>query len=297
MAKLLLGKPVREKMALDLRAKVVKMNRSPVLAIVQVGEREDSSAYIKQKQKFGEEIGVEVILKNLNIERLKNGEGEENIIKVIEELNQDKKVDGIIVQLPLENFDTEKIINSISKEKDADGLRQSDIGGEVLVTPATARAVMALLDFYKIEVQDKKVTVVGRSRLAGGPIAIELEKRGAMVQICHKGTENTRELCVGSDILVVAAGQIGLITKDFVHKDQVVIDVGINRPHPSLRVDPLLVKEREEQTKPSLPKLVGDVDFAEVELIVAAISPVPGGVGPLTVACLFENLLDLCYTD
>ena len=260
----------------ELRAKVEELSFVPTLAIIQVGEREDSSAYIKQKQKFGEETGVQVLLK-----QWKDGKKErleEEITQEIEKLNRDKKINGIIVQLPLpESLDTEKIINAISEKKDADGLRQSDTEEkELSVTPATARAVMSLLDFYEIDVRGKKAAVIGKSRLAGGPIAEELERRGAKVKICHKGTEDNTETCAAAELLVVAAGSIGLVTKEFVNERQVVVDVGINR---------VWVEGK--------PKLIGDVAFAEVEPVVAAISPVPGGVGPLTVACLFENLLDL----
>ncbi len=278
MAKILYGKPVREKIIEETKERITNLGFSPTLAILQVGEREDSTAYIKQKQKFGAQIGVQVILKqwkDAGKEKL-----EEEIISELEKLNQDKSVNGIIVQLPLpENLNTERIINAIGESKDADGLRGLREDNEsLLVTPATAGAVLALLDFYNIEVKDKQVAVVGRSRLAGGPIATELERRGASVRVCHRETTDNEKVCRESEVLIVAAGQVGLITKNFVNKDQVVIDVGINRVL-SLGVS----------------KLVGDVDFAEVEPIVKAISPVPGGVGPLTVACLFRNLVDLCY--
>lgn len=251
------------------------VGRQPTLAIVQVGDREDSNLYIKNKIKFGEEIGVKTELKklkDLKIERL-----EEKIVAEIGSLNKDKDVDGIIVQLPLpENLDTSKILESIEKNKDADGLAplplaRGEVGGGVLVTPATAKAVMAILGFYRIEITGKKACVVGQSLLAGKPISEEFEKRGAEVFRCDINTKNIPEIAKGCDILVSAAGEAGLVTKDFVNENQVVVDVGINKTS----------------------KIVGDVAFAEVEPLVAAITPVPGGVGPLTVACLFENLLDL----
>lgn len=272
MAQILHGAPVREGIKNRLIERIKKLKKKPVLAIVQVGDRADSNTYIKNKIKFGEEIGVGV--KYLKIERLKEGKikGEE-LIEEIEKLNRDENIDGIIIQLPLpDNLNSEKILECIDKNKDADGLRGTE-ESEIVVTPATARAVMSLLDFYKIEVKNKKVAVIGRSKLAGGSIAEVLKKRGADVEVCHKGTENTAEVCGKADILVSAAGQAGLVAKEFVNQDQVVIDVGINRNQDG--------------------KLVGDVDFEEVEPIVRAISPVPGGVGLITVACLFENLLDL----
>lgn len=262
---ILYGAPVREEIKKDLIERVKKLENKPVLAIVQVGDREDSNIYIRQKQKFGDEIGVKVLVykleKNISQEYL---EGE------IKKLNENESVSGIIMQLPLpEHLDSEKIIDLISIKKDTDGLS----GGAV---PATARGVLALLNFYKIPVEGKKVAVIGRSKLAGGPIAKVMEGRGGSVVVCHRNTENMPQVCRGADILISAAGKAGLVTKEFVKPGQVVIDVGINR------IDG---------------KIVGDVASSEVEPIVAHITPVPGGVGPLTVACLFQNLLDLCYTQ
>ena len=295
---ILYGVPVRDKIKVELIERVKKLERNPVLAILQVGDKEDSNVYIRQKQKFGEEIGAEVRLKNLKIERLKDyKKEEENLIKEVEKLNEDKNVDGIIVQLPLpDGFNTEKVSNVIDKNKDADGLT---LGSKII--PATARGVMTLLDYYEIEIKDKKTAVIGQSILAGKPIGDELEKRGAQVFRCDINTQNIPEIARRCDILVSAVGKAGLVTKEFVNNKQIVIDVGINKISPPAPLPPLRqgyagrveAGEGSEQTKPSLPKLVGDVNFAEVEPLVSAITPVPGGIGPLTVACLFQNLLDL----
>jgi methylenetetrahydrofolate dehydrogenase (NADP+)/methenyltetrahydrofolate cyclohydrolase len=311
------------------------------LVILQVGNREDSNVYIRQKQKFGEAIGVTVILKKFD-----EGVIEAELLKEIEELNQDEKVDGMIVQLPLpKNFDVEKILNKVDIKKDADGLTYFSVSAQkgtdkilsrrlqsgnrpeasalensfpsvdgvecspqsgslalseptpkkTSTVPATARAVLVLLNHYEIKIEGKKVVVIGQSNLAGRPISDELQKRGAEVVRCDIETKNIPELARGADILVSATGQAGLVTKDFVNKNQVVVDVGINRaPGKTSPSAPLLgAGEGGGQTKPSLPKVVGDVNFAEVEPLVTAITPVPGGIGPLTVACLFENLLDL----
>ena len=299
MAKILYGAPVREQIKMGLKKRVQKLGRNPVLVIVQVGDRDDSNIYIRNKIKFGEEIGIKVSLKKFT-EDIK----EEELIAEIEKLNLDNEINGMIVQLPLpENLDREKIVQSIDIKKDVDGLtsplasrspllEKEREEGILLVTPATARGVMALLDFYKIEVKGKKVVVIGRSKLAGGPIAESLKEKGGEVTVCHRSTENIASVCRGADILISATGQVGLVTKEFVREGQVVVDVGINRPHPSHEItppNPLLLQEG----GPKRPKIVGDVAFEEVELIVSAITPVPGGVGPLTVACLFENLLDL----
>ena len=275
MAEILYGAPVREKIKADLIKRIGGLDKKPVLAIVQVGDRPDSNIYIRNKIKFGEEVGAGVLLKKFDVTI-----EEVRLIEEIQKLNQDENVNGIIVQLPLpDGFDTEKVVGTISKSKDAIGLVGSEGGGEVVVTPATARAVSALLDFYKIETRGKKAAVIGRSRLAGGPIAKSLEAAGAEVSVCHRDTPNIPEICRESDILVSAAGKSGLINLKHVKEGQIVIDVGINK----------VFEEGSEK-----PKLVGDVAFEEVERVVRAITPVPGGVGPLTVACLFENLLDLC---
>lgn len=279
---ILYGAPVREKIKEDLIERIKKLGREPVLAIVQVGDREDSNIYIRQKQKFGAEIGAKVILKKFGLDtNTRMGANDTNVEEEIKKLNADKNVDGIIVQLPLpEGFDTEKILSLIDPKKDADGLAppQPLPQGEgrregANVIPATARGVLSLLDFYNIELKGKKAVVIGQGRLAGKPIADELEKRGAEVSRCDIDTENIPQIARNCDILVSATGEPGLVTKEFVNQNQTVIDVGTTK-----------VKE----------KLRGDVLFEEVEPLVVALTPVPGGVGPLTVACLFANLIDLC---
>jgi len=272
---ILYSAPVAEKIKKELIEKIKKLSKKPCLSIVQVGDRVDSNAYVRQKQKFGEEMGVEVILKKFD-ESIK----EKDLILEIKKLNEDKNINGIIIQLPLpKNLNAEKIINIVLMEKDVDGIvskasfEEISKKGAFDTVSATARGVIALLDYYKILVKDKKVAVIGQSILAGKPISGELEKKGAEIFRCDINTKNIQEIARGCNILISAVGKAGLITKEFVNEKQVVIDVGFNK------IDG---------------KLVGDVAFAEVEPIVAAITPVPGGVGPLTVACLFQNLLDLC---
>lgn len=287
---ILYGAPVRAKIKENLIARIKKLGRAPVLAVVQVGDREDSNIYIKNKIKFGEEVGVKVLLKKFD-ESIE----EKDLIKEIEKLNKNENIDGIIVQLPLpKDLNAGKIINNLSPQKDADGLvSRATLDTTMLVTPATARAVMALLDYYEIEVKGKKVVVIGQSILAGKPISDELERRGAEVVRCDSNTKNIPEIAKGCDILVSAVGKAELITKEFVSEKQVVVDVGINRITP---LAPLKLRGESEEKNALTkgPKIVGDIDFEEVEPLVAAITPVPGGIGPLTVACLFENLLDLC---
>lgn len=256
MANILYGTPIREKIKTELIEKIKSLPKKPCLAVLQVGDREDSNVYIKNKVKFAEEIGAEV--RHLKIEEWKNGKIEEEIKK----LNEDESIDGIIVQLPLpEGMDTEKILGAIKKEKDAE--------------PATARAVLAVLDFYNIEYKNKKVAIVGQGILAGKSVADVLENLGAEVFRCDINTKNIPEVTKKCDILISAVGKAGLIKKEFVRMGQVVVDVGFDRDKNG--------------------KLCGDVLFEEVKPIVSAVTPVPGGVGLVTVACLFQNLVDLCY--
>lgn len=270
---ILYGSPVRDKIKEILIEKIKKLLKKPVLVVIQVGDREDSNIYIKQKQKFGNEIGVDV--RHLKMENIDNlNKTEEYLLTVIKKLNEDTEIDGIIVQLPLpDGFDKDKILNSIDIKKDVDGL-VSEPNQNVI--PATARGVIALLDFYGIEIKGKKATVIGQGFLVGKPIANELEKRGAQVARCDIDTKNIPEISRNSHILITAVGEPNLIKNNFVNEKQVVIDVGISR-----------IVDDTKKTK-----IVGDVDFDNVNSFVYAITPVPGGVGPVTVACLFQNLID-----
>lgn len=273
MAELLSGKLVREKITESLKERVASLGFVPKLAIIQIGDREDSAIYIRNKIKFGQEIGVQV-------EHIKFDESasEDEVLEKINELNLDEAVNGIIVQLPLPpGIDAVKLTQAVTKTKDVDGLGFEDIH-EMHLMPATTRAIFELLDFYQIGVRGKRVAIIGRSRLVGAPTAEMFRRAGAEVSVCHRGTQNMPDICKSADILISAAGQANLVTKDFVHALQTVIDVGINK---------LPLPDSEKS------RIVGDVNFEEVEPIVKNITPVPGGVGPLTVACLFENLLDL----
>ena len=282
---LLDGKKVSKDRALVLSSQVKWFAETPTLAIIQVGEDERSGAYIRQKKVFGEKIGCRV----LHI-AFPEKSGASEILSKIQELNEDKSVHGVILQLPIPaDLDSNSIIESIDPRKDVDGLHSEnakkllsgDISGFI---PATAKGVFSLLDAYKIPIAGKKAVVVGRSALVGKPTALCLNNRGAEVTVCHRGTKNMPEETKKADILVVAAGHPKLIDARHVSPNQTVIDVGIN----------LVTGEKLEDEIPKN-KLVGDVDFEGVSNIVGAISPVPGGVGPMTVLSLFENLI-LAYT-
>ena len=223
--------------------------------------------YARKKQ-FGEAIGARVLHR-----RFAEDATEAEILAEIEELNTDQTVHGIILQLPIPaHLNREKLLDAIALEKDVDGLA---VGSAF--TPATARGVLSLLQFYETLIQGKRVAVLGRSALVGAPSADALRKAGAVVTVCHSGTPNTKGITRASDIIVVAIGKPKFIGADYFRSDktQVVVDVGITS----------LADEG----------LVGDVDFKKVAPLVAAISPVPGGVGPMTVAALFENLLSVLY--
>lgn len=276
------GIEARDKRKAELMARVQGVKTTPKLAIVQVGDRPDSCAYIEQKKKFGESIGVTVEHYRYEVEI-----PEHRLIDEIFKFNNDESVHGIIVQLPLpERLHSYNIIEAVDPLKDVDGLTSENVkllqaGGIGGMTPATARGIELLLHHYDVDIEGKNAVVVGRSQLVGAPTAHMLMNHGATVTVCHKLTQDLRKHTQGSDILVVATGNAHLITSEHVREGQVVIDVGIN----PIEGTPL------QEELPNR-KFTGDVAFEEVSEIVGAISPVPGGVGPMTVLALFENLMD-----
>jgi methylenetetrahydrofolate dehydrogenase (NADP+)/methenyltetrahydrofolate cyclohydrolase len=263
---LLDGKKARELYTAQLIERVKKLPFSPCLVIIQVGERADSDAFIKAKKSFAQKIGA----KEIHIQ-LPEDVSQKEVIGQIEKYNQDSTVHGIIVQLPLpRHLNSHEIIETIDPHKDTDGLTS-----KTDFMPATARGISDLLSFYKINVKNKKVTVVGQSRLVGKPISKMCADKGAVVTSCDSKTEDVEVQTRAADIIIVAIGKPRYITKEYLSKNQVVIDVGITRQNDN--------------------KLVGDVAFEGVKDIVEAITPVPGGVGQMTVLALFENLVDACY--
>jgi|SRR3989344_4523415 len=299
MTMILDGRVVRAQIAATLKAKIAPLEIKPKLVIFQVGVREDSSGYIRQKQNFGRSIGAVV-------EHVAFPEDipEEEFIARIRTCNADPAVHGIIVQLPIpEQFDKAGVIDAVSPEKDVDGLTSAQVlarkeGRDDAVIPATARGIIELLSFYRVPIQGKKVAVLGRSALVGTPTAEAFRKAGAQVEVCHSQTLNTRDVTKTCDIIVVAIGKPKLINESYINAGggQVVVDVGINSVEGG-PFDSALVKKLEEEIEPEPldkaqdKKIVGDVDFEKVAELVSAISPVPGGVGPMTVASLFENLV------
>ncbi len=282
MALLLKGKPVADKIADNLAVRIKKLGRPPVLAIVSVGGRADSAAFIAAKQKFAERIGAQVQRLELRADASQN---EAEI--AIKKSAAFKTIDGIILQLPLpSHLDSSILLNLIPPSKDVDGLTAYNLRalleGKPHMIPATARGIVNLLEANTISVSGKHVVVVGRSVLVGKSVALTLLSKDATVTVCHRKTKNLSTLTKTADILIVAAGSPKLINKEYVREGQVVVDVGITK---SGEPDPVTGKS----------VIVGDVDIAAVESIVEAVSPVPGGVGPMTVSALFENLVDAAF--
>ncbi len=263
---LLDGRKAKESYVEQLIERVKTLPFSPCLVIIQVGDRPDSDAFIKSKKVFAQKIGA----KEIHV-KLPATISQDEVLETIEKYNYDDSVHGIIVQLPLPaHLNPDEIIEAIYPNKDTDGLTE-----HTDFMPATARGIRDLLHFYKIELKNKNVTVVGQSKLVGRPITSMCEKEGAHVISCDSKTKNLSEKTKIADIVIVAIGKPKFITNEYLKEGQIVIDVGITRIEESF--------------------LVGDVDFENVKDIVSAITPVPGGVGQMTVLALFENLIDACY--
>ncbi len=265
------GKDFREKNLPKLRKKIEKLGVQLGLVVIQVGEDEASKVYVKQKEKLALELGYNFVHK-----KYKEDVTNEKIINYIKKLNKDDSIDGIIVQMPLpKHLDTELIQNTINPLKDVDGLTYINAGKLVqdvpALVPCTPKGIIDLLDDFKIELEGKNVVVIGRSILVGKPMANLLVNRNATVTLCHSHTSDIKQYTKNADIVIVAVGKAGFLTGDMVKKDVVVIDVGINR------IDG---------------KLYGDVDFDKVSKKAAYITPVPGGVGPMTVYELMNNVYE-----
>lgn len=256
-----------------------KYSKKPCLAVILVGNNPASLTYVASKKKTCERIGFD----HKDITLPESVELEE-VLSVIDTLNKDDSVDGILVQLPLpKHIDKNKVINSILPEKDVDGFLPSSIGSVLLnqksFLPCTPNGIVHILDYYGITTEGKDICIVGRSSIVGKPLAAILmsDARNATVTVCHTKTVNLKEKTLRADILVCAAGSPGLITDDMVKTGAIVIDAGITRVPDS--------------TKKSGYRLAGDVDFDSVSEKASAITPVPGGVGPMTIAMLMENTL------
>jgi methylenetetrahydrofolate dehydrogenase (NADP+)/methenyltetrahydrofolate cyclohydrolase len=271
MYKVLSGKEPSASAIESAKNIVSKMKNKPQLVIVLVGNDPASEVYVKKKIEKAAAVGI-----NAKLEKLDEKTTQDQLIKLIEKLNNDREVDGFIVQSPLpKQIDQLKVTEAISPKKDVDGWTSTNIGKMILgmnetFLPATPMGVMKMLDYYKIEVKGKHVVVVGRGNVVGKPLSYMLLAKDATVTVCHSKTKNIKEHTTKADILIAATGKANLITEDMVKVGASVIDVGTSRVNG---------------------KIVGDVDFENV-IKKANCSPVPGGVGPMTVSMLISNVVE-----
>jgi methylenetetrahydrofolate dehydrogenase (NADP+)/methenyltetrahydrofolate cyclohydrolase len=277
MSKILDGKTLAAKIKEQLQAEVMqlqsKMQRKPGLAVLMVGDDPASAVYVRNKEKACEQVGI-----NSFGQHLPGDSTMPDLIKIIHQLNNNDQVDGILVQLPLpKHLNAVELLYEIVPDKDVDGLHPVNLGslvrGEKGLRSCTPAGVMELLKEYQVPLAGKNAVVLGRSILVGKPMALMLLEADCTVTIAHSKTQDLASLTRSADILVTAIGRPNLITGDMVKPGAVVLDVGINR--------------LEEPNGKS--RLVGDVDFASVEPVASMITPVPGGVGPMTVAMLLKN--------
>lgn len=285
MSKLIDGKVTSKKIKDRIAIEVAKMidndERAPHLAAVLVGADPASEFYVKSKEKACRAVGI-----TSSLYKHSDKTTESQLLEIIDFLNNDPDVDGFIVQLPLpDHINVDRVINKISPAKDVDGFHPTNIGkmvtGAPTYLPATPYGILMMLEEYKIETSGKNVVVLGRSNIVGTPMSILLSRKGnpgnATVTLCHSRTENLKEITAQADIIIAAIGVPEFVKADMVKKDAVIIDVGIHR--------------KEDKKAEKGYKIVGDVAFDEVSKKASFITPVPGGVGLMTIAALLENTL------
>ena len=278
MAKIISGKDLSVKLKAEMAEQVKtfpeKYGRVPHLVVILVSEDPASQSYVKGKAKASEVVGIKntTILKPADI-------SEADLLGLIDQLNADDTVDGILVQLPLpDHISEDKVIAAISKDKDVDGFHPLNVAAlwmkQPCTVPCTPEGVIRMLEEANVEIKGKRAVVIGRSQIVGLPVSKLLLDRNATVTICHSRTKDLAAVTREAEILVVAIGRPKFVTKDMVAPGAVVIDVGVNRD-------------------PETGKLCGDVDYDAVEPIASVITPVPGGVGPMTITCLMQNTIKL----
>lgn len=275
MAKIIDGKHISQEIKDELKQEVAALKasgRECALAVIQIGNDPASSVYVRNKKKACEYIGI----RSLSYE-LDENTSEDELLALIDKLNADPSVHGILCQLPLpKHMDEDKVIKRISPEKDVDGFHPQNVGALVIgqqgFVSCTPAGIIQLLKRSNIQMEGKHCVVIGRSNIVGKPMALLMLRENATVTICHSRTRNLKELCKEADILIVAIGKPQFITADYVKEGAVVIDVGIHRDENN--------------------KLCGDVKYDEVEPVASAITPVPGGVGPMTIAMLMHNCVE-----
>ena len=269
---------IKENIVAEVRSLKQKTGKTPGLAVVLVGDDHASAVYVRTKNKTCKNLGFQSF-ENI----LPANTSESTLLGLIDELNKDERVSGILVQLPLpSHISSYKILEAINPQKDVDGFHLENIGrlvtGNATFKPCTPEGIIQLLDHYKVDIEGKNAVVLGRSNIVGKPISLLLLERNATVTICHSRTKNLSAITKSADILIAAIGKPNFVTADMVKDDVVIIDVGINRVND---------------------KLIGDVDYQSVSKKASLITPVPGGVGPMTIAVLMANTLqafkNLCH--
>lgn len=271
--KILNGKEVSKKIKEDLKIEVDKLRKKgivPKLAVIMVGNNEASKVYVRNKSKACDKVGVE-----FEEFLMEENTSEKELFDLIDKLNEDKSINGILLQSPIpKHLDQNKAFRRIDASKDVDGFNPINVGdlciGNDCFISCTPFGVMKILEHYNIDIEGKNAVVLGRSNIVGKPMVQCLLSKNATVTVCHSRTKNLKEITSKADILIAAIGKSKYVTKDMVKEDAVVIDVGINRDEG---------------------KICGDVDFENVFDKVSAITPVPGGVGPMTIAMLLYNLV------
>ena len=274
MATIIDGKELSKKLKEQMKDRVAQMRQQgivPKLVVVQVGNNSASEVYVRNKHKACGEVGIES-----EVIKMPEETTQQELLDVVKGLNEDRTVDGILVQLPLPGQINEKVVlRSILPEKDVDGFHPVNVGllsiGDDCYAPATPSGIIAMFKEYGIEIAGKHCVIIGRSNIVGKPMAALLLRHNATVTVCHSKTQNLSELTRQADIVIVATGHRHTLTADMVKEGAVVIDVGMNRNE--------------------LGKLCGDVDFEEVKEKASFITPVPGGVGPMTITELLENTI------
>ena len=275
MTQIIDGKKISQEIKDELKEKVAglkEQGKEVSLAVIQVGNDPASSVYVGNKKKACEYVGIRSLAYELPEET-----SEEELLALINKLNEDETVNGILVQLPVpEHIDADKIIRTISPKKDVDGFHPQNVGklviGEEGFVSCTPAGIIELLKRSGISMEGKNCVVIGRSNIVGKPMALLMLRKNATVTIAHSKTKNLKEICKTADILIVAIGKPQFVTADYVKEGAVVIDVGIHRGENK--------------------KLCGDVKYDEVAPIASAITPVPGGVGPMTIAMLMNNCVE-----
>ena len=266
---------LRDKIKKEIESIRLKTNKTPGLTVILIGDFAPSQIYVKNKEKNSKEVGI-----NSEVIKYPADVSEKEILKKIELLNKDNNVSGILVQLPLPTqIDKEKIINAIDPKKDVDGFHPTNVGnlssGYKATIPCTPLGCLLLIKKIEPNLTGKHAVILGRSNLNGKPMAQLLLKENCTVTIVHSKTKDLKTECLKADILIAAVGVANLVKSDWVKKDSIVIDVGINKVGD---------------------KIVGDVEFESVKDVARAVTPVPGGVGPMTISCLLKNTLE-CFKD